>query len=1130
MLTHQIPKSPRSHLAVTDFKNISIVEAILSISKKASESKARDFVYLKEQGINYIQEVAGNHWTDYNTHDPGITLLEVLSYAINDLANRTSFNIKDLLAEDNGPAGLQTHFFTPDKILPTNPVTINDLRRVIIDVPGIKNAWLEPKIDSLFHSDGPLVYHEPEKGQLAYESEENQNPLSFIGLYDILLEFEHHSDFGDLNSNTVRLPLEISNTESELNGFKAMLSATFPYWDDTLFPDTDTSHLSAAQLSEYKINLLLDSLQDVDLTLYRGYDKFRISLEDLKDVPAGKGRVKIADRITGEPLEALETELRKAIGAVLSQLTEKYFNKVLWVRNLIKSVNAKLQQYRNLCEDFINFKSLKVKELALCIKVDIKHNAVPDKVLSRLFHELEIFLAPPLAWSSLQELMDQNIPIDEIFDGPLLDHGFLPDSQMETSDRRKIIYISDLINVIQDIPGVAFVGEIETGLKDGREFKLHQGADQWHVILDDSKLQDYYIPRLNIDHSNIRFYKNDIPVSTNRDEVNSQLDLLRATATASCQKYETYNFTTSAGRSRDVGAYASVQEDLPLTYGIGEYGLATTESDDRKARAQQLKGYLLIFEQLLVNYLAQLKNVNQLFSLDTNIDRTYFVQDLYEVPNIATLLTDFLAEAGTTENPKEDDRAALRSKWSDFMENTENAYLQHVRDIAEGTRINGSGETESVFLNRRNRFLDHLMARFGEQIGDYANIMHSIDSDVSGYQLIEDKSLLLQDYPKISASRSKGFNYLAGTQQKSGLEMRIARLLGIASDKEQNNRVTFETVQNDEGHNAFRLKNQADQVILRGVEFYEKEETLNEVKTHLMEEGLEPDNYHLKTFENKQFQFELRIAGKPVAVSKKYKGNSDKRLQQIMLCVDHLRMADEQVLVIEHLLLRPKLIHRDVLLPAYQVTDSYGEAICCPGNADPYSFIVSIVLPSWPTRFRNTDFRRYVEEKIRTETPAHIFAKICWVRRETMTALDNSLTQWKSAMAGVDFNDEQFIGGLQGRSVDTLLNNELESLPAETGSQQQRVEAAIAILNEQSAAEDITPEVRKDYVRKADRLEKMSKLLERSDKHNELIAAMKTMRNVYPTATLYNCQNGSADNPIALNKTKLGTFKPLEDE
>jgi hypothetical protein len=1106
------------------------LEAILSISKKAPESKAKDFAYLKEEGINYIQEAAGNHWTDYNTHDPGITLLEVLSYAINDLANRTSFDIKDLLVEDNGPGGQQTHFFTPDKILPTNPVTINDLRRVIIDVPGIKNAWVEPKTDSQFHSDGPLVYQHPEKGQLTYESEANQTPLSFIGLYDILLEFEHHPDFGDLNSNTVRLPLEINDTESELNGFKAMLSATFPYWDDALFPDTDTSHLSVAQLSEYKVNLLLDSLQDVDMTLYRGYDKFRISLEDLKDVPAGNGQVKVADRITGEPLEALETELREAIAAVLSQLTEKYFNKVLWVRNLIKTVNTRLQRYRNLCEDFINFKSLKVKELALCIKVDLKHDAVPDKVLSRLFHELEAFLAPPLAWSSLKELLDRHMPIDEIFEGPLLDHGFLPDSQMEISDRRKIIYISDLINVIQDIPGIAFIGEIEVGLKDGREFKLHQGIDQWHVTLDDSKLQDYFIPRLNIDHSNIRFYKNEIPLATNRDEVNSQLEQLRAAATATRQIHEAYNFATSAGTSRGVGAYASIQEDLPLTYGIGEYGLATTASDDRKARAQQLKGYLLIFEQLLVNYLAQLKNVNQLFSLDTNIDRTYFVQDLYEVPNLATLLTDFLAEAGTTENPAEDDRAALRSQWSDFMENTENAYLQHVRDIAEGTRKNASGETESVFLNRRNRFLDHLMARFGEQIDDYANIMHSIDSDVSGYQLIEDKSLLLQDYPEISANRSKGFNYLADAEQQSGLEMRIARLLGIASDKEQANRVTFEIVRNNKGHYSFRLKNQADQIILRGVEFYEKEETLNEVKTHLMEEGLEPDNYHLKTFENGQFQFELRIAGKPIAISKKQDGHPDKRMEQIMRCIDQLRMADEQVLVIEHLLLRPRLINRDALLPAYQVTDNYGDAICCPGNADPYSFIVSIVLPSWPVRFRNIDFRRYVEEKIRLETPAHIFAKICWVKRETMTALDESLSQWKSAMAGVDFNDEQFISGLQDRSVDTLLSNELEGFPAEAESRQERVEAATGILSEQSTAEDITAEVRKDYMRKADRLEKMSKLLERSDKHNELIAAIKTMRNVYPTATLYNCQDGSADNPIALNKTNLGTFKPLEDE
>lgn len=1110
------------------------MQAILKISKKAPESNAKDFAFLKEQGIKYIQRVAGNNWTDYNAHDPGITILESLAYAINDLANRTSFDIKDLLAENNGQQGKQAHFFEPEEILSSNPVTINDLRKVVIDVPGIKNAWLEPKVGNSFYSDGPTVYHDTDKDLLTYLSDDEQTPISFIGLYDVLLEFEYHPEFGDLNSNTVSLPLEITDPDSKLYGFKANLAAQFPYWDDKIFPDSDLSQLSEAQLNEFKRETLLSRIDDVDVTLYRGHDKIRLLLDDVQEFPQDRGTLQITDRISGQRMTEEEEELKAAILTVLGQLAEKYYNKVLLVRKLVGNVNKRLQRHRNLCEDFTNFKSLQVKELALCIKVELKYNAIPNKVLSRIYHALELFLAPSLQWASLKELIDRKVPMDEIFEGPTLDHGFLSDSQMKVTDRRKSIYVSDLINVISDIAGVEFLGEIEIGLKDGREFKIQESQDHWHVPLDHGNAEEtYFIPRLNIDHSNIRFYKSGIPLSTNRDEVNNLLNGLRSGDSSQTLATDDSEKSTIRGKSREVGEYASIQSDLPMTYGIGDFGLSTSETPQRKAQAHQLKGYLVIFEQLLSNYLAQLQNINRLFSLDASIDRTYFVQDLYDVPNLAPLLTDFLSESGFSNDPTKDDRQDLKAKWASFidpLQNTENAYLKHVQEIAEGKKTNKYGETESIFLDRRNRFLDHLLARFGEQIEDYANVMHSIDSDVSDHQLIEDKSLLLKDYPTISANRGKGFDYTSESEQLSGLEMRITRLLGIALSGETTNRVTFGSRKNNKGQFGFTLKNQANQVVLRGVEFYDTSQSIDEIKQQLIEHGLEYDNYFKQVSNDNTFYFEFRVDGKTIGRSISHKDDADKALEQIMLCVDQLRVDDEQVLVIEHLLLRPKLSQRDKLLPAHEVTNYHDEPICCPGNTDPYSFIISVVLPSWPARFRNLDFRRYVEDKIRLETPAHIFPKICWVTRETMNALDQSLRDWKSAMAAVDFNDELFISGFGRDSLDTLINNVLESLPEIDGGLRAQIQGAIALLKTQSQSEELTKEERESILLKTDSLEKMSKVLERSDRHNMLIETMQSMRNVYPIATLYDCRDSSANNPIALNQTKLGTFKPLEDE
>jgi len=35
-----------------------------------------DFSSLREQGIALIQRLAGTTWTEYNAHDPGVSILE----------------------------------------------------------------------------------------------------------------------------------------------------------------------------------------------------------------------------------------------------------------------------------------------------------------------------------------------------------------------------------------------------------------------------------------------------------------------------------------------------------------------------------------------------------------------------------------------------------------------------------------------------------------------------------------------------------------------------------------------------------------------------------------------------------------------------------------------------------------------------------------------------------------------------------------------------------------------------------------------------------------------------------------------------------------------------------------------
>jgi len=98
-----------------------------------------DYADLRREGLRLLERMAGGRWTDFNVHDPGITILEQLCYALSDLAYRADFEIPDLLADGGGDAYHSLH--PPDEILTCRPVTLADLRRLVLDVAGVRNAW-----------------------------------------------------------------------------------------------------------------------------------------------------------------------------------------------------------------------------------------------------------------------------------------------------------------------------------------------------------------------------------------------------------------------------------------------------------------------------------------------------------------------------------------------------------------------------------------------------------------------------------------------------------------------------------------------------------------------------------------------------------------------------------------------------------------------------------------------------------------------------------------------------------------------------------------------------------------------------------------------------------------------------
>src|SRR3546814_2854152 len=68
-----------------------------TIPKTQQLHTALDYDHLRQEGLKHIEQLASDLWTDYNAHDPGITILEALCYAITELGYRCSFEMKHLL-------------------------------------------------------------------------------------------------------------------------------------------------------------------------------------------------------------------------------------------------------------------------------------------------------------------------------------------------------------------------------------------------------------------------------------------------------------------------------------------------------------------------------------------------------------------------------------------------------------------------------------------------------------------------------------------------------------------------------------------------------------------------------------------------------------------------------------------------------------------------------------------------------------------------------------------------------------------------------------------------------------------------------------------------------------------------
>lgn len=108
------------------------------------QQAAEDALYtrLQRQTLEEVQRLSGKVWTDYNAHDPGVTLADIANYALTELDYKLGFGVADSLTETGRPFdAARFGLFPPVDVYATSPVTEDDYRRMLLaTVPGLENA------------------------------------------------------------------------------------------------------------------------------------------------------------------------------------------------------------------------------------------------------------------------------------------------------------------------------------------------------------------------------------------------------------------------------------------------------------------------------------------------------------------------------------------------------------------------------------------------------------------------------------------------------------------------------------------------------------------------------------------------------------------------------------------------------------------------------------------------------------------------------------------------------------------------------------------------------------------------------------------------------------------------------
>ncbi|HEV8283014.1 MAG TPA: hypothetical protein VGQ09_01820 [Chitinophagaceae bacterium] len=907
------------------------------------------YAELRSEAIGDIQIFSGSEWTDHNEHDTGITTIDAICFALTEQGHLNNISARQLLQLYGKPDALVKDFFNQKTVLHNAPVTLYDWRKFLIDQDTVRNAWLLPLTSEI----APQLFFKNNQYSLV-----DGLLINLKGLYDVLLEWSPDQLLGELNGNIISI--------SRLITLPTGVQKT--YWADLIFPftwdTTDTNFIIFRNILNIQ-TITLQTANPLHPQLDPQIDAPGVYFSDLKITYniINTATVSIILRINTEISTDLERQtVENEFISFLSNINGPLaaYNKIIAKAFLLSGqIKDLLLDKRNLAEDFITLRAINIQEIGIQAEIELTPGINVEEVLAELFFMLDAFISPDFTFQSYNAIVtDQNEDIlDEIREGPFLQHGYLSDAQLRSAPGRSI-FLSDILHIMLEgknqLRHDKIIAVYNLSIQSYINNKPAGASEENCLRLVDDLT---YRPRLSIFKSQIIVRERGVNKPYDISSVFAKFQNMKNNPAVVTPLLPALVAITDSELVPAAPGYYPMQYEYPAFYDLS--------ISEKTAVNAQMRGYLFFFEQVLADLSTLFRHVPDLLSIDNVQLETRFPA------NLRQLL------------PFYDD------------------YLKSGYEAALATPV---VENES----RRSLLLDHLLARLGEDFRYYGSW-----NNKTGNALNLAKYNFLKAMPTLAETRYEAYNYSKpswNTTNISVTEKKLVHLLQLPDDlrktrwKDPAPHFSIVTIAGPPVVFGFRITDALNAPLLKSpTDNFSFSFEAQDAATSVIQWGREIENYQIIST-GPLFQFvvlnnELDI----IAISENSFITTALALSAAQAAVTYFStqwVPEEGLHLLENILLRPRVyntpglndtLFKIPLLPDNTIAPGFGK--------DLYSQQVLVALPSVGDRFGDAGFQEVASAVIERELPAWLQVRVVWLNIFMMHDFESAYQTWVQTLS-----------------------------------------------------------------------------------------------------------------------------------